>query len=342
MSVTLGSEVDRETVLRIMQGYRDTSLLRTGLDLGVFDALADRPARPSQLADRLEVSERGIRILLNALVALGLLRREGDSFALAPGAEELLVNGRPGYLGHLKDVLAGDHEWDTLKVLGDAVRRGGCVVGENAETPNFDYWEDFANHATAATGPTARLVTDVLAARLTERSEVDILDVACGHGLYGYTIAQRLTHARVHSLDWPNVLPITERRAKEMGVHDRARFISGDMFEVGLGGPYDVALVTNVLHHFSVEKATELLTRVHGAVRHDGQLVTVGFTIGDEPPEREPVPHLFSVLMLAWTTGGQVHTEQEYERILRDSGFTPPREYRLPGVPMRVLVSDKA
>lgn len=46
--------------------------------------------------------------------------------------------------------------------------------------------------------------------------------------------------------------------------------------------------------------------------------------------------------MLAWTTGGQVHTEQEYERILRDSGFAPPREYRLPGVPMRVLVSDKA
>lgn len=74
-----------------------------------------------------------------------------------------------------------------------------------------------------------------------------------------------------------------------MGVHERASFISGDMFEVLLGGPYDVALVTNVLHHFSAAKATELLTRVHDVIRHDGQLVTVGFTIGDEPPEQEPV-----------------------------------------------------
>lgn len=342
--MTAGQQVgvSRSTVLGMMQGYRDTSLLRTGIDLHVFDTLAEAPMTARHLAQRLRLDARGLLILLNALVALGLLRRDEETFSLAAGVAELLVRGRPTYLGHLKDILASDWEWDTLKVLGDAVRAGGRVVGTHAETPNFQYWEDFARSATAATGPTSELVADLLDDWMRARPSVELLDVACGHGIYGYTLAARQPQVQVHSLDWPNVLPIAEQRAKDMGVHDRAHFIGGDMFEIPLGGPYDLVFVTNVLHHFSLAKATELLRRVLGALKSDGKLVVVGFCIGDEPPEVDPVPHLFSVLMLAWTQGGQVHTEHEYRAMFGAAGFKPAQVRCIPQIPMRVLIADRA
>jgi C-methyltransferase len=341
MTATTSQLLTRDRVFSLIQGYRDTSLLRTGVRLGVFDDLGTGPATADDVSARLGLDPRGGLILLNALVAIGLLEVADDVFSLAPGAEKWLVSGSTGSVANLVHVLASDWEWDALKVLDEAVRLGGTVVEEQAETPDFRYWRDFATYATAATGPTADLVVRELAGWMAARPAVDVLDVACGHGLYGYALAAREPSARVWDLDWPHVLEVAAGHAERLGVSDRVRHIPGDMFEEPLGGPYDVALVTNVLHHFSEERATELLSRVAGALKPGGKLVVVGFTVTDEPPDRDPAPHLFSVLMLAWTTAGEVHTERAYDRMLTAAGFTAPRVHRLPAVPMRVLIADR-
>ena len=80
------------------------------------------------------------------------------------------------------------------------------------------------------------------------------------------------------------------------------------MFSVSLGGPYDVAMITNVLHHFSEERATHLLQRAARVMADDGRIVLVGFTTSDAPPAAEASAHLFSILMLIWTHEGEVHS----------------------------------
>ncbi|HEX6345797.1 methyltransferase [Umezawaea sp.] len=330
----------RERVFDLMQGYRNTSLLRTGIRLGVFSSLAEGPADAGELAERLRVDPRGATILLNALVAIGLLERKDTEFRLVDGADELLAG--PRSVAHLATILASDWEWDALKVLDEAVRRGGAVVDDNAESSDFAYWKDFATFATAATGPTAGLVADELADWLGSRPNPTALDVACGHGMYGFTLAARQPALRVWGLDWPHVVPIAAENAARLGVRDRVDFIEGDMFEVPLGGPYDVVFVTNVLHHFAEDRATELLARAARAIKPGGRIVVVGFTTTDEPPDTDPAPYLFSVLMLAWTKGGEVHSERAYDRMLTEAGFTAAEVHRLPGVPMRVLIADRA
>lgn len=334
-------QLSRERILGMLQGYRDTSLVRAGVTLGVFDGLAEAGLDAEVLAKRLAVDPRGLTILLNALVANGLLEHNSSEYSLAPATAAHLVSGKPGYVGHLTKILASDWEWDALKVLDEAVRRGGTVVDDHAETPNFEYWEDFATHATLATTPTAELIADQLKPWFAERSTVDVLDVACGHGIYGFTIARREPRARVWGLDWDNVVPIAARNAEEMGVRDRVEFLTGDMFTTDLGGPYDVALITNVLHHFSEDEAARLLGRVGEAIRPGGRVVIVGFTVGDQPPDRDPAPHLFSLLMLAWTHAGEVHSERAYREMLLRSGFVAPEVHSLPGLPLRVLIAER-
>jgi 2-polyprenyl-3-methyl-5-hydroxy-6-metoxy-1,4-benzoquinol methylase len=324
----------------MMQAYKKTSLLRAGLDLGVFDVLAAGPGTVDDVAQMVSAHPRGTRILLNALAAIGLLEVSGGQFRLSPDASRHLVSTEPGYVGGMARVFASDWEWDALKDLSAAVRQGGTVQEVHAETPGYAYWEDFAWNATTVAEPTARLVGDVLAPWSTGRDTLDVLDVACGHGVYGYTLAANNPQARVWSLDWPNVLAITERHAKRLGVRERAHFIPGDMFEVPLGGPYDLVLVTNVTHHFSEEKVTGLLTRLGSVVKPGGRVVIVGFVVGDAPPAQDPAPHLFSVLMLAWTFEGESHSVEMYNRALTTAGLTEAVAH-VTDLPFRILVAER-
>ena len=330
------------SIFDMMQAYKVTALLNTGIELGVFDRLARGGGGIDTIAGDLGLPERSCRLLLNALAAIGLVESDGRTYELGEGAERHLVRGQPGYVGDMGKVMSSAWEWDAVRRLPEAVRRDGTVTDEHAETPSYAYWEDFAAYAGAVAGPTARKAAEVLAPWAAARERLDILDVACGHGLYGYTLASQQPHARVWSLDWPNVLPITLGHAGRLGVADRTKTIAGDMFEVPLGGPYDVVMITNVLHHFSEERGVELLRRGASALAPDGRLVLVGFTVDDGPPAADPAPHLFSILMLVWTYSGEVHSVAAYNRMLAAAGFREASVHAVPSLPLRILVATRA
>jgi C-methyltransferase len=339
VTTALGTGLNRRDLNDMMQAYKKTSLLRAGVELGVFDALADGPATAEQLAQACQLHPRGARILLDALTAVRLVTLEGEEFRLAPVAADHLVRTAPDYLGGMVKVMASDMEWDALRDLSAAVRSGGTVLDVHAETPGYSYWEDFAAYATKVARPTAEVMAEVLAPWTTGLSTLDVLDVACGHGMYGYTMALRNPQAHVTSLDWPNVLAVAGQHAEKMGVRGRASFLPGDMFETDLGGPYDLVLLTNVTHHFSEQKVTELLSRLGKAVKPGGKLVIVGFT-ADQPPAVDPAPYLFSVLMLVWTFEGESHSVAAYDRSLAAAGFGPAAVHPT-DLPFRILVADK-
>ncbi|GIG63115.1 O-methyltransferase [Longispora fulva] len=333
--------VTRQALLDMMVTVRKTHILRAGVELGVFDILASGTSTAEAVAGKLGTDPRATRVLLNALAAIGLLDATDGGYLLAPGADTLLVADSPEYYGHAFRLAASDYEWDALRHLPEAVRTGGTVVDDNAESPDFGYWLDFAVAGTGNTQPMADLIAEEVTTWAAGRDTLDVLDVACGHGLYGFTIAQRDPRARVWSLDWPNVLSITAANAERLGVTDRSAQIPGDMFTAPLGGPYDVIAVTNVLHHFSHERAVELLARMRGALKPDGRLVTVAITHAGGPPAEDPVPHLFAVLMLAWTHSGEVTSAEEVAEIVAEAGFDTPSQHSLPHIPLRTFIADR-
>jgi cyclopropane fatty-acyl-phospholipid synthase-like methyltransferase len=332
----------RTRLFQMMQAYKTTSLLATGLELGLFDCLAGgRQADADTIATLLDLDPRATRLLLNALAAIDLVHSDGRSYTLAEPVGPLLVRDSPGYIGDMIKVLASPWEWEALRKLPDAVRHGGTVLAEHAETPEYPYWEDFALYASAIAQPTANKVAEALAGWAPGRDPLRVLDLACGHGLYGFTLARHQPQAEIWSLDWPNVLPIARKHAEQMGVGDRMNALVGDMFEIPLGGPYDVTLITNVMHHFSEQRGLELLRRASAATAPGGKVVLVGFTVDDGPPALDPGPHLFSILMLVWTFQGEVHSVSTYERMLATAGFVNPTLHQVPGLPMRIIIADK-
>ncbi|WP_328304452.1 methyltransferase (plasmid) [Streptomyces sp. NBC_00435] len=340
------AELTKEGLLETLQAFKRTALLRAGVELGVFDVLDDGPLAADAVAARLGLHPRGAATLLGALAAVGLAVAGPDGYELPPGASELLVSSSPRYSGGAVRVAAGDIEWYALRDLAAAVRKGGTVTRPNAEEPGFAYWEDFAEQATFATQAGAGAVADALEALAPPGAvggplprDPEVLDLGCGHGIFGYTLAQRWPTARVTSLDTAGVLAVADGHARRMGVADRVTALPGDAFTDPLGGPYDVVVVANVLFQYSPERATRLLRRVREVLRPGGVVVVAGFTSGDRPLPQEHAAHMLALLMLVWTDAGEVHSTGAYRSMLAAAGFGEPAVHDVPRLPVRVLIS---
>jgi hypothetical protein len=46
--------------------------------------------------------------------------------------------------------------------------------------------------------------------------------------------------------------------------------------------------------------------------------------------------------MLTWTRQGQVHSQDVYERLLREAGFSPPTVQASQGMPSHFLIAERA
>ncbi|MGW0534421.1 methyltransferase [Streptomyces sp. NPDC003032] len=344
MTVIQETEVTAAGLHGVMRGYVNASLLRAGLELGVFDAVHQGLQTSDKIAEHVVADPRGTRILLDALAATGLLRRRGaDEYELAPGGETYLVSTSPQYFGGAVKIGVSKWEWDAQWRLAEAVRKGGAVMDTHALTPDFDYWEEFAEHMNWWQNGAANVMAEQLLPWAKDRDSVDVLDVACSHGSYGFFFARQEPRAKVTGLDWPHVLKYTERNAERLGLRERWDSIAGDMFEVPLEGPYDIVMLTNVLHHFSREESTELLRRMAEGLKPGGRIAITGHTFKDGVlPQDNPLPFMFSVIMLTMTFTGETHSISTYEEMLLDAGFINPTVHQDAKAMHTVFIAERA
>ncbi|PZS24753.1 MAG: methyltransferase [Pseudonocardiales bacterium] len=332
--------VSPEPLMQMIQGLQGTAILRAGVQLGLFDQIADGKDRASSIAAAVGADERGTRILLDALTALGLLECD-DGYRLTPLADAFLVTSRPSYLGGVVNILAGDWTWTGYPRLAEAVRHGGTILDQHAETPSHEFWETFASSSTGIAGPGSHALAELVEEWAGQRESLDILDIACGSGLYSLTLAAQHPLARATLLDWANVLEHTEVNVDRLGLRERTKFVAGDVFEVALGGPYDVIIASHIFHHFSERRCLELMCRLAEALKPDGRLVIHDFVSGSRPAD-DPFPYLFSVVMLAWSREGEAYSLDTYRRLLQEAGFSAPEVHGSQGMPSRFLIAGRA
>jgi C-methyltransferase len=332
--------VSPEPLMQMIQGLQVTAILRAAVQLGIFDQVANGNDRASSIAAAVGADERATRILLDALAALRLLERD-NGYRLTPLADTFLVSSRPSYLGGMVNIMAGSWMWTAYPRLPEAVRRGGTILDQHAETPEWEFWETFAPSSTGIAVPAAHVLAELLQEWAGQRDSLEILDIACGSGLYALTLAAQHPMARATLLDWANVLERTKDNVDRLGLHERTSFIEGNAFEVALGGPYDVIIASHIFHHFSERRCLELMRRLTAALKPDGRLVIHEFVTGSRPSD-EPFPYLFSIIMLGSSREGEAHSLDTYRRLLSEASLSPPEVHQSQGMPSQFLITVHA
>jgi hypothetical protein len=319
--------------------YQRTEALRAAIELDLFTQVAAGQRTAEQLARPCQASPRGVRILADYLTILGFLRKEDDGYRLTPDAEAFLDRRAPGYLGGALEFLLADDLRQSFRHLTTAVRRGGTAVSDEGTVSHDNpIWVAFAR----AMAPLMLLPARLLADRIggDPGQPLRVLDVAAGHGLFGITVAERYPHAHVTALDWPGVLAVAAENARRAGVADRHALLPGSAFETDWGGPYDVVLLTNFLHHFDLPTCRRLAAKAHAALGPGGRALTLEFI---PEPDRVTPPSTagFALTMLATTARGDAYTFAEYQALFAEAGFARSEFHPLPPTTQQAVVSYK-
>jgi ubiquinone/menaquinone biosynthesis C-methylase UbiE len=303
-----------DPIFQILLGYRAAATLRAAIELDCFSAIAEGKRTARAISVSRGGTVRSIRILLDALSAIApnILRKTGGRYALTRLSRRFLIRSSREFIGRLMPLYGHRMMWDAFQELPRAVRSGTSVMARNAHTRHQPFWEDFARATAEDAVPKAKAML-----RLLRKGppHPEILDIACGSGVYGATFVKGIPGATLTLLDQPNVLRATRRL-----VDVPSRYIAGDLFTTPFGGPYDLVIASHVFHHFDRPECVRLARKVARALKPGGRLVIQEF-VPDEGRVKRAQPLLFAVTMLVWSRAGDAYTFPEIRGWLREAGL---------------------
>ena len=117
-----GAAPDPAPIMQLGLGFWGSKTLLSAVELGVFTELADEPRTPRP-SRRLGLHPRGARDFLDALVALGMLERDGDGYRNTPATDLFLDRDKPAYIGGMLE-MANARLYRFWGSLTEALRTG--------------------------------------------------------------------------------------------------------------------------------------------------------------------------------------------------------------------------
>jgi (2Fe-2S) ferredoxin/predicted O-methyltransferase YrrM len=306
---------------QMIRGFMPSRCILTALELDVFTAIGEG-ASAEQIGSRIHANARAAGMLLNVLVALGLLTKSGDDYRNTPESARFFVQGskdnhRNGML-HTADIW---HRWSTLT---DAVRRGTRIPTDRDNDPKRTH--NFIAGMQRNAKDRAPLVVKALGATGVRR----ILDLGGGSGAYSIAFAKACPDVRCEILDLPEVVPLTAEYVSKAGVSAQVSLRVGDMLHDPLGSGYDIIMLNAICHMFSEEQNRDLFQRARQALAPNGRLVVQDFIL--HPDKTGPLQAaLFSLNMLVGTDAGASYSELEYSSWMKAAGLNEVRRINLPG-----------
>ena len=322
--------------MQMAWGYAPPLIIETAIKHGVFDALRQSPKTAAQLAKKARATERGLIAILNALVGLQLLTRKGNRYALTSESAAFLVSSNAPYYGeffrHTTEQLIP--KWLQLEKI---VRTGRPAMAVNSEKDGSKFFTQFVESLFPLSFPAA----STLGAHLKisqAKTPVNVLDIAAGSGVWGIALAKQSTQVRMAAVDWPEVLKVTERVARQNGVGSRLTKIPGDLLKVNYGKGHHIATLGHILHSEGRERSRRLLKKVYDALAPGGTIAIMEFMVNDDR-SGPPMGLLFAVNMLVNTKAGDTFSFKEMSGWLREAGFRNPRRLEVPAVSPLVLAT---
>lgn len=321
----------------LVAGFTYSQVLLACIRLEVFERLADGARSVESLAPELGLAADRAGALLDAAVAIGLLRRRASG-RYALGMLGAAVRANPGIAAMV------EHNVLLYRDLEDPV---ALLRGAPGETDLARYWPYAASAApgelelpgvaayTRLMGESQTLIADELLAAYPLDDHRVLLDVGGGDGAFIRAAAAQAPWLRFILFDLPPVVQ-TARRAVDGGaLGERVRTVGGDFLADELPRGADVATLVRVLHDQDESGARRLLRSLRAALPDDGVLV-VAEPMRDTPGARRVGDVYFPLYFLAMGRG-HARSPEHIAALLREAGFRRVVP-RATGVPLQTSV----
>jgi len=336
MTTSVTAPVTPERILQFAWGYVPPLVLEAAIRHRVFDVLDNGPKTLSEVREATGASERGLAAIMNVLVGMNFLAKEQDRFSLTPESSAFLVSTKPGFQGGLIRHTSQQLLPQFLH-LNEIVETGRPAASVNQEKTGADFFQNFVNDIFPVSYPAAQTLSQHFLANGAGRA-VRVLDLAAGSGVWGIAMAQGAEKVSVTAVDWPEVIPVTQKTVGRFGLAERFSFIAGDLLEVDFGRDHTIATLGHILHSEGEERSRKLLKKTYDALAPGGTIAIAEFLVNAD--RTGPVNGLiFAVNMLVNTDTGNTYSLEEISSWLEEAGFTNVRTLEAPGPSPLVLAT---
>ena len=305
--------ISYESIIELANSFRQSRVFLTAIELDLFSALDGHLRTSAEVAGSINTDHRATDRLMNALCALGILRKTKDKFYNSDEASRYLVKGKPEYAGNLNHTA---HLWKSWNTLTEAVQKGTRVYKRENKKNEDDWRESFI----AAMHHRAKKQAEIVPLMLDLTNVNNMLDVGGGSGVFSMGFINAKKEIKATIVDLPDVLPITEKYVKEAGLEDSIKTIPGDYMSVAFGSGYDLVYLSAVIHINSHEENESLIKKCADSLNQNGQVVVQDF-IMDEKRINPPYGAIFALNMLVNTERGDTYTGGEVSEWMKKAGL---------------------
>ncbi|MGB0124978.1 MAG: methyltransferase [Silvibacterium sp.] len=326
--------VTPQRISQLAWGYAAPLIIEAAIRNQVFDTLEGAPKTIEQVHQATGASVRGLTAIMNALCGLELLDKDWQGhYWLTPESDAFLVRSKPAFMGGL--ILRTSEQLIPHWLhLNEIVRTGKPAAAVNQEGTGSEFFEQFVSDLFPMNYPSAQALAVAL-----NLDQGHVLDLAAGSGVWGIALAQNNPRVYISAVDWPNVLPITEKTVAQFGLEDQFTFIPGDLLSADFGVDYDAAILGHILHSEGEARAHALLQKTYDALAPGGAIAIAEFLV-NENRKGPPLGLFFAVNMLVNTDEGSTYSFEEISDWLLAAGFTNPHLLPVPG-PSPLIVARK-
>jgi SAM-dependent methyltransferase len=325
----IAAEVGPEPIFQVAQGFMASKHLFTANEVGLFAALADGPLAIGELAARTAVPAWTLRIVADAVAALGFVEKgEDGTYRNAPVAQAFLA-GRGAM-----DLRPFLRFWNRISYphwtrLEDAVRTGERQM--HGIAPELErVFSEGVNAITA--GPAHALAEGYDFGR--HRA---VADLGGGFGVFLSAVLARWPHLRGTLFDLPHVAEGARAAFAGDPSADRVTVLAGDLVADPLPAGHDAVILANVLHYFDPQGSRALLRRIRGAVEPGGRLLAVDFWT--DASRTQPLPAALMGGEFLVLQGGDVYAEAQAREWLAATGWRHEATIPLVG-PLAAVVAE--
>ncbi|HEU5093397.1 MAG TPA: methyltransferase, partial [Nitrospira sp.] len=158
------------------------------------------------------------------------------------------------------------------------------------------------------------------AKRLELMGSERLLDLGGGAGTNAIAFCQVYSELRATVFDLPATLKLTEKTVKDAGLESRITLHPGDFNRDQLGGPYDVVLMSDILHYQTFQMNHDLVKKVFVSLAPGGRLIIKDRFL-DEAGTGPAWTTAFTIHILVNTQYGSCYKCSDAMQWLTESGF---------------------
>ncbi len=281
------AEINPSQIMQVGMGFMASKTLLSAVGLELFTHLGRDGMTAAEIADSLHLDDRAVPDFPDALLALGLLERDGDGpearYSNTPETGLFLDKALPSYIGGILE-MANERLYGFWGDLTEGLRTGspqnevkqtGTAMFEELYS-DPDRLEQFMHAMAGISMGNFQMLAD----RFDFSDYETVCDVGGATGQLCTALASRHPHLRCISYDLPVVEPIAKKAIAAAGVADRVTTAAGDFFADPLPRA-DVITMGLILHDWNLDRKRHLIQAAYDALPEGGAFIVVENLIDD-------------------------------------------------------------